>query len=208
MIMLTSFGQRGDAIRCRELGVAACLTKPVQQSELRETIMSVLARRPHPEIGGCSTLVTRHSLWESRPEHVPSVNQQLTILLAEDNAVNQKFALRMLERRGHKVRVAGNGLEALAALDKEQFDVVLMDVQMPDMDGLEATAVIRQKEKAQGSHIPIVAMTAHSMKGDRDRCLEAGMDGYISKPINAQKLLEALDHIFSIVPEASPQSHR
>jgi signal transduction histidine kinase/DNA-binding response OmpR family regulator len=200
MIMLTSSGQRGDATRCRELGVTAYLTKPVQQCELQETIMTVLPRRLHQRHKDSPPppLVTRHSLRENRPEPEASTlrpDECLCVLLAEDNAVNQKLAVRMLEKRGHRVRLADNGLAALAALETGQFDVILMDVQMPEMDGLEATAAIRQREQERGTHVPIIAMTAHNMKGDRDRCLQAGMDGYISKPISAKELFEALEKV-------------
>jgi two-component system, sensor histidine kinase and response regulator len=201
IIMLTSSGQRGDATRCRELGVAAYLTKPVQQSELQETMMTVLSRRSthREEVSRPDPLVTRHSLRDNRPEPEACAlrpNERLNVLLAEDNAVNQKLALRMLEKRGHRVKLADNGLAALAALEAEQFDVILMDVQMPEMDGLEATAVVRERERDQGKHLPIIAMTAHNMKGDKDRCLQAGMDGYISKPINAKELFEALEKVW------------
>ncbi len=117
------------------------------------------------------------------------------LLLTEDNVVNQKLAARLLEKRGHNVVVAGNGREALAAMQKEKFDVVLMDVQMPEMDGIEATKMIRKLEQTSGSHVPIVAMTAHAMKGDRERCLEVGMDGYISKPLQPTDLLEVVESL-------------
>src|SRR5262249_47606265 len=117
------------------------------------------------------------------------------ILLAEDNAVNQRLVVRLLEKAGQQVRVAGTGREAVALLEQQPFDLILMDVQMPDLDGLEATAVIRRKEEATGGHIPIVAMTAHAMKGDRERCLAAGMDGYIAKPVQAHELYEILGQL-------------
>ena len=119
----------------------------------------------------------------------------LRILLAEDNLINQKLAVRLLEKRGHKVLVANNGREALAQLETRCFDVVLMDVQMPEMDGLEATTVIRAQEKETGQHVPIIAMTAYAMKGDRERCLAAGMDHYICKPIRAQELFAAVEGV-------------
>ena len=182
IMMLSSAGQRGDARRCRELGVAAYLTKPVRQAELLDAILTALGTKPKREAR--SVLVTRHSL---REDH-----GHLRILLVEDNAVNQLLALRMLEKRGHTVTVAGNGKEALAALDKSSFQLVFMDVQMPEMDGLEATAVIRAKEKSAGGHVPIVAMTAHAMVGDEDRCKAAGMDDYLSKPIRPEELSDVL----------------
>ncbi len=188
IMMLTSAGLRGDAARCRELGIAAYLTKPIKQSELLDAILLALGTLP-PEAGR-TPLVTRHALRESR--------QRLRILLAEDNAVNQTLVVRLLEKWGHAVTVAGDGRAALAAVEKAGFggfDLVLMDVQMPELDGLEATTAIRAKEKASGGHLPIIAMTAHTMKGDRERCLAAGMDGYISKPVQAQELFEAVENI-------------
>ena len=185
IIMLTSAGQRGDAARCRQLGVAAYLTKPVGQSELFDAIVRVLGSRASETQQGA--LVTRHSLREGR--NGPRV------LLAEDNAVNQTLAVRLLEKRGCSVEVAGNGRDAVAAFERQSFDLVLMDVQMPEMDGFEATAVIRERERATGTHTPIVAMTAHVMKGDREQCLAAGMDGYIPKPVRAQELFEVLNSL-------------
>ena len=185
IVVLTSAGQRGDAARCRELGVAAYLTKPLGQSELLDCIVRVLGAscagtRP-------AALVTHHALREQK--------RKLHVLLAEDNPVNKKLAARLLEKNGHRVTVANNGREALAALDQETFDVVLMDVQMPEMDGFEATAAIRVRERSTGGHLPIVAMTAHAMHDDRDRCLAAGMDGYIAKPIRVQELIDLLDRL-------------
>jgi CheY-like chemotaxis protein len=115
--------------------------------------------------------------------------------LAEDNAVNQKLAVRLLEKEGHRVTVANDGREAIAAIERESFDLILMDVQMPQMNGYEATAAIRERERAVGGHIPIIAMTAHAMKGDRERCLEAGMDSYVSKPIKTKDLFDAIDEL-------------
>jgi len=184
IMMLTSAGHRGDAARCKELGVAAYLLKPIRQSELREAIARVLGAR---EQKGAIPLITRYSLHDARE---PS--SSLRILLAEDNPVNQRLASRLLEKRGHSVMVAENGLEALAALEKESFDLVLMDMQMPVMDGFEATAAIRKKEETRGNHLPVVALTAHAMKGDREKCLAGGMDGYLAKPIRPQELDEIL----------------
>ncbi len=190
IMMLTSAGQHGDAARCRELGIAAYLNKPVKQSELLHAIVETLGKRPPSEAR--PALVTRHSLRESRV--------RLRILLAEDNAVNQMLVLRLLEKQGHTVTVAANGRAALAALEQQPFDLVLMDVQMPEMDGLEATAAIREKERLTGAHIPIVAMTAHAMKGDQEWCLAAGMDGYVCKPINIQELLGVIE---GVVPRSA-----
>jgi signal transduction histidine kinase/CheY-like chemotaxis protein len=197
IMMLTSAGHRGDAARCLELGVAAYLLKPIRQSELREAIARVLGAR---EQDGALPLITRFSVQDARD---PSAF--LRVLLAEDNAVNQRLAVRLLEKRGHRVTVAGNGREALEALEKESFDLVFMDVQMPEMDGLEATAAIREKEKTNGVHQPIIALTAHAMKGDREKCLAAGMDGYLSKPIRPQELEEILqDYVSRRLVPADP----
>jgi CheY-like chemotaxis protein len=187
VMMLSSAGQRGDAVRCRELGVAAYLTKPVRQGELLDGILIALGTRPENKMS--SELVTRHTLRESR--------NRLRILLVEDNAVNQLVALRLLEKYGHTVCVAANGKKALEELEKESYDLILMDVQMPEMNGWEATQAIREKEKTTGGHIPIVAMTAHAMKGDEERCLSAGMDAYLTKPIRTQELLAVLEEIGS-----------
>ncbi len=187
IMMLTSAGQRGDASRCRDLGIAAYLRKPVKEAELLEAICLVM--RPFAPPAASPVLVTRHSLRESR--------HHLQILLAEDNAVNQKLAVHLLEKRGHIVTVAGDGKQALAALQRQSFDMVLMDVQMPEMDGFETTAAIRRNEKATGAHIPIIAMTAHAMKGDMERCLSAGMDAYVSKPIQKNELLRVVESLVS-----------
>jgi CheY-like chemotaxis protein len=120
------------------------------------------------------------------------------ILLAEDNAVNQRLAIRLLEKQGHRVTVASDGREVLSAIDREEFDIVLMDIQMPEMDGLETTAAIRNREQSSGRHMPIIAMTAHAMRGDRERCLAAGMDGYISKPIVSTELLESIEAVIGV----------
>jgi two-component system, sensor histidine kinase and response regulator len=184
IMMLTSAGHRGDAERCHKLGVSAYLLKPIRQSELREAIARILGAR---EPGGDVPLITRFSLGNARD---PS--EILRILVAEDNLVNQRLIVRLLEKRGHRVVVAGNGKEVLAAMEKESFDLILMDVQMPEMDGFEATTAIRKKEKTNGLHQIIVALTAHAMKGDQEKCLAAGMDGYLSKPIRPQELDEVL----------------
>ena len=185
IMMLSSGGHRGDAARCQELGVAAYLLKPVRQAELREAIARALDEEGKL---GAGKMITQKSLREER-----SKSQFLSILLAEDNAVNQKLALRLLEKRGHTVTMVDNGRLALEALESRSFDLVLMDVQMPEMDGIEATAVIRAKERETCEHQAIVAMTALVMKGDRERCLAAQMDGYLSKPIRQQELDEVLE---------------
>lgn len=186
IMMLTSAGHKGDAARCKELGISAYLLKPIRQSELREAIARVLGAR---EQTGAIPLITRYSLGDARdPDTI------LRVLLAEDNPVNQRLATRLLEKRGHRVAVACNGQEALEALEKETFDLVLMDVQMPEMDGFEATTLLREKEKEQGGvHLPVVALTAHVMKGDRERCLASGMDDFLPKPIHPRDLDELLE---------------
>jgi PAS domain S-box-containing protein len=197
IMMLSSSGHSGDAARCRKLGVAAYLTKPVKQSELLDAIETCL---------GKPSLDTEQTL-PSPPSRFQEGKRSRHILLAEDNMVNQRLAVRLLELQRHTVVVAGNGREALAAWEQQPFDLVLMDVQMPEMDGMETTAAIRTKEQGTGRRIPIIAMTAHAMKGDRERCLAAGMDGYVSKPIRADQLLQAIEDLIptgaSIHPVAS-----
>ena len=198
IMMLTSAGHRGDAARCRELGVAAYLLKPIRQSELRESIGRALgAKNQEGEI----PLITRFSL-----QNPPDPAAFLNILLAEDNAVNQLVATRLLEKRGHRVIVAANGREALAALEEGAFDLVFMDVQMPEMDGLEAVAAIRKKEQLSGKHQVVIALTAHAMKGDEQRCLAAGMDGYLTKPIRPQDL-EAVLRDYAVRRREIPHAH-
>jgi two-component system sensor histidine kinase/response regulator len=189
ILLLTSGGFRGDAARCRKLGVAAYLTKPVSRSELQATLLKVVDQQSSSVHDTPKELVTRHSLRQS------GAIRALKILLAEDDRINQHLAVRLLEKLGHQVEVAANGFETVAALDKQAFDVVLMDIQMPLMDGFAATGAIRDIEKANGKHQPIIAMTAHALTGDRERCLSAGMDGYVSKPIRGEELIEAIDSL-------------
>jgi PAS domain S-box-containing protein len=184
IMMLTSAGQRGDAARCRETGLEGYLTKPVGQSELLDAVLRVAGSK-RPE--AMPVLVTRPSLREE--------GRSLRLLLAEDNVVNQLLATRLLEKQGHKVVTVGNGRALLERLEKETFDLVLMDIQMPEMDGFEATAAIRKEEESTGKHLLIVAMTAHAMQGDRERCLAAGMDGYIAKPVRAKDLIDAIENL-------------
>ena len=197
IVVLSSLGQRGDADRCRALNVGAYLCKPVKCSDLLESIEGVLRRGKAS--GDAAELVTRHSLRESRG---PESTRALNILVAEDNPINQTVARRMLEKAGHRIVVAANGQLAVDALSIEHFDVVFMDVQMPVMDGFEAVAEIRRREEAAkrgdpgysrwSGRTPIIAMTAHAMAGDRDRCLAAGMDGYVGKPIRPAELMESI----------------
>lgn len=184
LILLTSAGHTEDIARAKSLGAAAALTKPAKQSELWDTIVTALhgaGRQKSPR-----SAALRRARTASQP---------LRILLAEDNPVNQEVAVHLIERRGHSVIVAENGRQAIEALERHKFDLVLMDVQMPEMGGLEATRIIREKEKASGQHLPIIAMTAHAMQGDREQCLEAGMDGYLAKPIDPKTFLQAVEGI-------------
>ena len=192
IIMLTSAGHRGDAARCRDLGISAYLTKPIKQSDLLDAITNVLAAKPADHVR--PPIVTRHSLRELPPPPGIVAMRPLRILVAEDNLVNQTVAVRILEKGGHTVVVANNGKEALAALgSRGHFNLILMDVQMPLLDGLETTRMIRDQERETGRHIPIIAMTAHAMKGDREQCLAAGMDDYLAKPINTAELYALLE---------------
>ena len=181
ILMLTSAGHRGDSARCRELNLAGYLVKPVRQSELCDMLARVLGARqtaPEADAGGL--------------DESAAPLRRLHILLAEDNRVNQRLATRLLEKRGHSVVVVENGQEALTILEESSFDLVLMDVQMPLMDGIEATIAIRKKEMGTLAHQAVIALTAHAMKGDQERCLDAGMDGYLSKPIHIHELNELL----------------
>jgi two-component system sensor histidine kinase/response regulator len=193
IMMLTSAGHLGGAARCRQLGISAFLVKPIQERELLDAIFSVLNEEPKKK---SIPLVTRHALRE--------IKKTSRVLLAEDNPVNQMLAVRLLEKRGYAVTIVVNGREALAAFEKESFDVILMDIQMPEMDGFEATAAIRAREKSTGGHIPIVAMTAHSLVGDQERCLAAGMDGYVSKPIRTQQLFAVIERLLAQEAETDP----
>jgi CheY-like chemotaxis protein len=197
IILLTSAGSRGDAARCEELGISAYAMKPVRRSELLEVISRLLDDR---EQWSAQPLITRYSLANARP-----IAASLRILVAEDNAVNQKLVARLLEKRGHSVEVVANGRKALGALNKRAYDLVLMDVQMPEMDGFEATREIRKREKETGLHTQIIALTAHAMKGDRERCLEAGMDAYLTKPIRPKELDDLLENYITL-RAASPHA--
>jgi signal transduction histidine kinase/CheY-like chemotaxis protein len=184
ILMLTLPGRQDDVARCRTLGVAECLAKPVFQPQLIDAMRSALGRKsertasPHPG---------------ARPS-LPASPSQLRVLLAEDNVVNQKVAVRLLQRMGHSVTVTATGRGVLATLEKQSFDLILMDVQMPEMDGMEATAAIREKERG-GEHIPIIGLTANAMSGDRELCLAAGMDGYVSKPVSVQELVGEIGRV-------------
>ncbi|HZN34498.1 MAG TPA: response regulator [Pirellulaceae bacterium] len=187
LMMLSSADRREDAARCKQLGVATYLVKPVRQSDLLDAIVNTLAANASQ-----SAPVDA----EPPPAKQPAVLQaerRLNLLLAEDNAVNQRVAVRLLEKRGHEVTVVGTGRQAVAAALAQPFDAILMDVQMPELDGFEATAAIRAAEHMHGGRRKIIAMTAHAMKGDRERCLQAGMDGYVSKPLQPEVLFAAIE---------------
>jgi two-component system, sensor histidine kinase and response regulator len=185
IMMLTSAGHLGDAAQCRELGIRGYLVKPFHQAELLDAICEIL-KKEAPQKTNLS-LITRHTLQEDK--------HRARVLLAEDNLVNQTLAVRLLEKRGYTVKVVGDGRSAIEAHETSQFDIVLMDVQMPSMDGFEATAAIRAKEKLTGAHIPIIALTAHALKGDKEQCISAGMDGYVSKPIRAVELVSMIERL-------------
>jgi signal transduction histidine kinase/DNA-binding response OmpR family regulator/integral membrane sensor domain MASE1 len=178
----------GDVNRCREMGFAACVAKPVVQKELLAAIVDALDLAP---LSTARPSLSVRDLTAQNPFGM-QFDEPLRILLAEDNPVNQKVVVHMLQKEGHRVAVAGTGQEALAALDREPFHLVLMDIQMPEMDGLETAAAIRSRERFTGYRLPILAMTAHAMSGDRERCLGAGMDGYIAKPVHRAELFEAI----------------
>jgi CheY-like chemotaxis protein len=193
VIMLTADDYYASVRRCREMGVAAYVLKPVTLSELltaiRQALSPVVAEAQQP----------------SKDEKLSS--RQFRILLAEDNPVNQRLAVRMLEKMGHPVAVAQTGQEALDALRTGRFDLVLMDVQMPEMDGFAATREIRRAEHGGQDHVPVIAMTAHAMKGDREECLAAGMDDYLAKPINSEELRQVIERVMTArkEPVSSPR---
>ncbi|HEX3872098.1 MAG TPA: response regulator, partial [Pirellulales bacterium] len=199
LMMLSSGDRRGDIARCRELGVSAYLMKPVKQSELLNTIAAALADADH----AAPRVVKAHRTTFGRS------SRPLRLLLAEDNQVNQVLAVRLLEKRGHSVVVCSNGREAVDHVEREPYDLVLMDVQMPEMDGFEATAAIRAREEGNARHIPIVAMTAHAMKGDREQCMASGMDGYVTKPLQPLELFEVVERLGACGngrPETTPSA--
>jgi CheY-like chemotaxis protein len=184
VVMLTSERRPGDVDRGRALGVVAHLLKPVRHDQLLRTVQAAIGRPaeqapPAPGPRGAAS----------------DASKPLRVLVAEDNPVNQRLAEALLVRRGHEVVLVGNGREAIAACAAGPFDLVFMDVQMPEMDGFEATAAIRSAERGSGGHVPIVAMTAHAMRGDRERCLDSGMDDYITKPISLSELDRVLERV-------------
>jgi CheY-like chemotaxis protein len=195
-MMLSSSGLQGDVLRCKALGIAAYLTKPIKATDLCEAICQVFDRTPAPPPKPAPL----------KPAASAAPARLVAILVAEDNVVNQRVAQGLLSRRGHTVTVVNNGREALDALAREAFDLVLMDVQMPEMGGFEATAAIRAREQETGGHIRIVAMTAHAMNGDRERCVAAGMDGYLSKPLDPRMLFSTVEDEAPAAPAARAAS--
>jgi signal transduction histidine kinase/DNA-binding response OmpR family regulator len=184
IMMLSSSGQHGEAARCESLGITHHLTKPIDQRDLLTAISRVLARDQAPRTPLPAAML---------PTDLP--DRRLNVLLAEDNVVNQRLAASLLERRGHRVTIAANGRDAVAVAAHQSFDAILMDVQMPEMGGFEATVAIRARERDQGGHVPIIAMTAHAMKGDRERCLAAGMDEYLTKPLDSRRLCFVVEEL-------------
>ncbi len=198
VMMLTSDNRSSDIERCKRLGITGYVVKPIKRSSLKDAILTAMSHKQ--DVSKIPSVSERDNI------HVAAVRssahegetQSLHILLVEDNPVNQKLAVRMLEKCGHRIFVANNGREALDAVGKECFDIILMDVHMPEMDGIEATASIRAKENENGGHVPIIAMTALAVPGDRERCLESGMDDYISKPIKSKELYNAINNLVAI----------
>ena len=187
IIVLTSARQGGEAARYRELGITACVPKPITQRQMLDAILGVLGDTAGPAA-------------EPEPaRHGRTRERTLRVLLAEDNVVNQKLAARLIEKQGHEAVVVDNGRAALEALERRSFDLVIMDVSMPEMDGFEATAAIRERERGSRERIPIIAMTAHAIKGDRERCLAAGMDGYVSKPVQAKTLFAEIEQLLPVL---------
>lgn len=193
VMMLTSDDPQRRVTRCEELGLAAYLTKPIKQSELSDAI----ALAVHKTVPGKSVVADEYADLQLPP---------LDILLAEDSLVNQKVAIGLLGRRGHRVHIANNGREAVQATKHERFDLLLMDIQMPEMDGLEATRTIRTRERSSREHLPIIAMTAHAMKSDREACLKAGMDGYVAKPIRVTQLFQTIASVLQKPKQSAAQA--
>jgi CheY-like chemotaxis protein len=188
IMMFTPGHKLIEAARCRDLGVIAYITKPIRGQELRAALRTAHLKASNGVSEGLIPL---------RTANVPEKRtvRSLKVLLAEDNPINQRLTLRLLEKRGHTVVAAADGVEALEALDREAFDLVLMDVQMPRMDGFQVTSIVREREKLTGAHLPIFAMTANVLKGDEERCLQAGMDGYVPKPVSPKELITVVESV-------------
>jgi CheY-like chemotaxis protein len=198
ILMLSSADRREDVARSRELGAVAYLVKPIRPAELLDAVVEALQNSNVEKKSG--------------PDLAPRLNidtglgdRSLHVLIVEDNPLNQLLAVRILQKAGHTTAVADNGREALATLELESFDLVLMDMQMPVLDGFLTTELIRQKEQEHGGHLPIVAMTANAMKGDREKCLAAGMDGYVAKPIQTAELFSAIVAVVAAIEKPSPE---
>jgi CheY-like chemotaxis protein len=185
LILLTSFAYRGHSNEAQRHGFEAYLLKPIRQSQLYDCLVTVMST---PAEGVSTALITHHTLAGTQAQ------LRVKVLLVEDNVVNQKVTVRLLEKLACRVDVVANGYEAIEASSRIAYDCILMDCQMPEMDGYEATAAIRQREQHTGRHTPIIAMTANAMQGDRERCLAAGMDDYVSKPVQPEALVTILQH--------------
>jgi signal transduction histidine kinase/DNA-binding response OmpR family regulator len=197
LMMLSSAGHLSHSERCRLAGITSYLVKPIKQAELLEGILAALNPRDDSAAGAVDPT-------SSGAAEAVSLARQLRILLAEDNVVNQRLGVAILEKRGHVVTVVDNGRKALAASRTERFDIILMDVQMPDMDGLQATAAIREREKKSGIHVPIIALTARAITADRERCLAAGMDEYVTKPFRPQDLIATIERLIPVGGQPMP----
>jgi signal transduction histidine kinase/DNA-binding response OmpR family regulator len=190
IVILTSLGQRGDAVRCRRLKIAAYLNKPIHNADLLQTMQALTAQTSLPLDAAIPPLITHHALREQAV--LRKATRSLRVLVAEDNQINQKLAKRMLEKMGHHVTTAANGLLAFESFKNQPFDLILMDLQMPEMSGMEATIAIRNWE-GTGPRIPIFALTANAMASDREECLRSGMDAYIAKPLLVNELFDAIE---------------
>jgi PAS domain S-box-containing protein len=206
LVLLPSFGQRGHGEQARQAGIAAYLQKPVRQSKLYDCLTAVMAGAGSAvaEPPAPARLVTRHSMREAEVQQEDEMCSRIRIIVAEDNIVNQKVALGQLRHLGYRAEAVPNGLELLKALEKDEFDLILMDCQMPEMDGFAATAEIRRRE-GDARHIPIIAMTANALDGDDQKCIAVGMDDYLSKPVKLGALRQKLERWTRSEPETEPQ---